>query len=58
MSEKSKIRAKQRQEKADKEARNVVNGIFFGLIAVMVIALILYFVLASYADAMADLSQR
>ncbi|MDD7250525.1 MAG: hypothetical protein PUH21_00690 [Prevotellaceae bacterium] len=47
MSEKSKIRAKQRQEKADKEARNVVNGIFFGLIAVMVIALILYFALAS-----------
>ena len=47
MSEKSKIRAKQRQEKADKAARNVLNGIFFGLIAVMVIALILYFALAS-----------
>ncbi|WP_315510042.1 hypothetical protein [Alloprevotella tannerae] len=47
MSEKSKMRKIERDRKAAHQARRVINGIFFGLISLIVLILILYYWLFS-----------
>ncbi|MBQ5909842.1 MAG: hypothetical protein IIW85_05885 [Bacteroidaceae bacterium] len=46
MSKKHKAKAKARSEREARQARRVVNGIFIGLIAAMVVALLCYSVVA------------
>lgn len=46
MSKKHKAKAKARSEREARQARRVVNGIFIGLIAAMVILLLGYYFLA------------
>ncbi|MBQ8226774.1 MAG: hypothetical protein IJZ92_04960 [Bacteroidaceae bacterium] len=45
MSKKHKAKAKARSEREARQARRVVNGIFIGLIAAMVILLVGYYFL-------------
>lgn len=47
MSEKRKIKAQKREQKQKRQAVRVVNGIFIGLIAIMLICLVIYAVVAS-----------
>ena len=44
MSKKHKVKAKARSEREARQARRVVTGIFIGLIAAMVVALLSYYI--------------
>ena len=47
MSQNSKIRKKKREQKQVRKAKHIVNGIFIGLIALMLLLLIIYSIVAS-----------
>jgi len=47
MSQNSKFRAQKREQKQVRKARHIVNGIFIGLIALMLLLLIVYSVVGS-----------
>ena len=47
MSQNSRIRSQKRELQAEKKAKKIVNGIFIGLIVLMGLLVVIYYIVAS-----------